>query len=102
MPLNPDFRYNLVIIGIIVGVIIVAAFVLIVRQRSMKPVAGKEEMVGLTGEARTDVDPKGEVFVHGELWRAVTKGDMIKRGEKIEVIAVKGLTLEVKKSIEEV
>lgn len=102
MPFNQGLRYDLIITAVIVLIIIVAAIVLAIRQRGMKPVMGKEEMVGLTGEARTDLDPKGEVFVHGELWRAITKGEMIKKGEKVEVLAVNGLTLEVKKSIEEV
>ncbi|MGD0662107.1 MAG: SPFH domain-containing protein [Syntrophorhabdales bacterium] len=34
---------------------------------------GREGLVGETGVARTDIAPSGKVFVHGELWDAISE-----------------------------
>lgn len=64
-------------------------------QRS-KPQTGWENMVGMIGETRADLDPEGKVFVNGELWNAVAE-QKIDRGEKVEVLEVHNLKLKVKK-----
>lgn len=56
---------------------------------------GAEGMVLQRGVARSDLDPYGKVFVRGELWRAVAP-EPVARNEEIEVVAVRGLTLEVR------
>jgi len=40
--------------------------------------------------------PEGKVFVHGELWRAVSK-TALPEGARVEVINIKNLVLEVEK-----
>lgn len=59
-------------------------------------VTGKEGLVGMEGEAREAIAPDatGYVRVRGELWRA-TSGTPVAPGQKVRVLAVKGLTLEV-------
>ena len=54
--------------------------------------------MGETGEVKKDIDPEGVVFVHGELWRAVSR-EKIFSGEKVEVEDVQGLVLKVRKTI---
>lgn len=61
-----------------------------------RPAMGVEALVGAGGEARTVLSPRGQVFVHGELWEARAEESIVK-GEPIEVTAVEGLTVVVKK-----
>lgn len=62
-----------------------------------KPVTGREGLIGKVGIAKTDLDPEGTIFIHGERWQASTKGEAVKEGEEVEVLEVKGLNLLVKK-----
>ena len=62
------------------------------------PKTGMEGLVGEMGEVIEHISPKktGRIFVHGEIWNARSNQN-IKRGEKVKVIGVKGLVLEVEK-----
>jgi len=62
-------------------------------RRSM---SGAAAMVGETGVAYTRVAPEGQVFVHGEYWKAVSE-EPIAPGEPIEVVKVVGLKLLVRR-----
>jgi membrane-bound serine protease (ClpP class) len=56
-----------------------------------QPVAvGPEQIIGLEGVVRGD----GQVFVHGELWRARSDAPLTP-GERVKVDARDGLTLSV-------
>ncbi len=66
-----------------------------------KPSTGKEGMKGLAGEAMQDLDPRGTVYVRGEIWSAVSKSGAVKKGEKIKVKKVEGNVLEVEREKEE-
>ena len=67
---------------------------LAMKARQRAPVTGKESMIGEIARARTDVAPRGEVFLHGELWEA-TSETPIRKGDEAEVQSVEGLTLKV-------
>jgi len=56
---------------------------------------GWEEMVGATGEVRQPLDPVGQVFVEGALWRAraADEATSLDRGYRVQVDSVDGLTL---------
>ena len=58
---------------------------------------GREGLIGLIGEARTDIDGKGQIFVRGEYWNA-SSDERIAKGERVTVVAVEGLRLKVKKT----
>lgn len=66
-----------------------------IRRRSK--LTGPEAIIGKIGVAMTDLQPKGEVRVEGEIWRAESVIGNILRGESIRVRAIKGLILEVEK-----
>jgi len=70
---------------------------LAVRVHRDKVDTGREGMIGLEGEARTDIQANGQVFVRGEYWNAWS-GEPIKAGERIRVEAIEGLKLKVRKS----
>jgi membrane-bound serine protease (ClpP class) len=56
---------------------------------------GWEELVGEVGEVRVPLDPIGQVFVEGALWRArpADEGTTLGRGYRVRVESVDGLTL---------
>ena len=66
-----------------------------VRTRFSTPTIGREDLVGAVGTATTALDPDGTVEVRGAPWRARTFPKPIAAGERIEVVAIEGLVLEV-------
>lgn len=86
---------------ITIMVLVVALFVLIiflaVRTHVRKPTTGQKGMVGLVGDARSDLDPEGSVYIRGEYWTAVAASGKIKTGTKVKVVAMDGMTLKVEK-----
>jgi membrane-bound serine protease (ClpP class) len=71
----------------------------VLRSRSWKQAAGKEELLGEEGEV---IEPIGRAAatglmrVHGELWRAASQsGESIPKGARARVKRVDGLTLQV-------
>jgi membrane-bound serine protease (ClpP class) len=57
---------------------------------------GKEALIGSTGVAATDLNPKGTVRVMGEFWQATTQNGLIKKGENVQVTGMEGMFLVVK------
>jgi membrane-bound serine protease (ClpP class) len=68
-----------------------------VRAHRSRVDTGREGLIGLIAEARTDIDETGQVFVRGEFWNA-RSDEPVKKGEKVVVLRVDGLTLQVKKA----
>ncbi len=66
---------------------------LAIRTQRRRPTTGREAMVGATGVARENLDPEGQVMVHGELWRARAREGRIEKGKKIKVVEARELTL---------
>jgi membrane-bound serine protease (ClpP class) len=56
---------------------------------------GTEEMIGAAAEARSSIDPEGQVWLGGALWRArLAEGaSPVRLGDRVRVEAVDGLTL---------
>lgn len=69
-----------------------ASKALAVRRRPAR--GGAEDLVGAHGTVRVALDPVGQVYVAGALWRARAEGP-VARGERVRVEAVDGLTLTV-------
>jgi membrane-bound serine protease (ClpP class) len=61
------------------------------------PMLGARGMIGATGVARGALVPEGQVYVGGELWRAVAEGGPVEDGRAVRVVDVEGLTLRVVK-----
>jgi membrane-bound serine protease (ClpP class) len=59
---------------------------------------GPEELVGALAEARSALDPEGQVWIEGALWRARVSdgGEPVRLGDRVRVDAVEGLTLMVR------
>jgi len=75
-------------------VIFLAMGFLVLKAQFAKPVSGKEGLVGEVAVAKTDIDPEGRVFFHGEFWTA--HSDIpVREGGKVRVLNVKNMKLEV-------
>jgi membrane-bound serine protease (ClpP class) len=77
------------------GALLLAITWLAVKSQLRRPVTGAESMVGTIAVAKTDLLPRGKVFLQGEIWDAVSE-EPIREGEEAEVKAVAGLTLTVR------
>jgi membrane-bound serine protease (ClpP class) len=74
----------------------------VARRRSR---TGAETLVGHVGVVRHELEPVGQVFVDGALWRAQPcwedgDRDHLREGDKVVVERVKGLTLGVRRAEE--
>lgn len=76
-------------IGLFVGVIGYA-----VKSRHRPVVSGAEEMIGAIGEALEDFQVRGRIRVHSESWIAQSDRP-VRRGQRMRVVAIDGLTLTV-------
>jgi membrane-bound serine protease (ClpP class) len=77
-------------------VFMVGAMPVAVRSRFSTPTIGREGLVGEMGDAVVDVAPDGVVLLRGARWRARTnRATPIKAGDRIRVVEVDGLVLEV-------
>ena len=55
----------------------------------------KKDLIGKTGTTYTVLRPSGKIMIEGEFYDAYTRGNYIKKDEKIIVIADEGTTLKV-------
>jgi len=70
----------------------------VARERRRRSTTGAEGLLGEVGEVREAIAPgaPGKVFVHGEIWRAVST-DPLSPGAHARVKSINGLELEVRK-----
>jgi membrane-bound serine protease (ClpP class) len=67
-----------------------------IKARLEKPTTGMEGLIGEVGISTTSIAPEGKVSIHGEFWNVISEQN-IEKGEKVKVIGVVNLKLEVKK-----
>ncbi|HUI68834.1 MAG TPA: nodulation protein NfeD [Nitrospirota bacterium] len=90
--------------AVIVPVVALSALLFIitvtlaVRVHREKADTGMEGMLGLEGQAKTDIHAGGQIFVRGEYWYAWSEAP-IQKGERVKVEAVEGLKLKVKRAV---
>jgi membrane-bound serine protease (ClpP class) len=70
------------------------------RARRLPKRTGREELVGAVAEVRQPLDPLGQVYLQGALWRArlnngAASSQPVAIGSRVRVESVEGLTLEV-------
>ncbi len=95
---DPAIRVSLdVIAAAVLFTLVVVVFMvrMVYRAHRSQVTTGLQGLVHLQGVARTELAPAGKVFVRGEIWNAVSEGP-IAAGEPIEVVGVRGMTLEVR------
>jgi len=67
---------------------------LVFKSHLSKPRTGARGLLGEIGVVKEPILQEGKVFVHGELWKAMSK-DPIEKGAKVRVVKVENLVLEV-------
>jgi membrane-bound serine protease (ClpP class) len=93
----PELRVHLLTaLGVSIPLGLITAFLmsLALKARRNKVMTGVEGMVGETGVAQTALSPRGKVFVHGEIWDAVSSTE-VPAGQPVVVRQVDGLLLQV-------
>lgn len=81
-------------LSVVSGAIVFLIATVALKARGRPVVSGREEMAGALGEVLEDFDSEGWVSVHGERWR-VTSAVPLKRGQRVKVTGIDGLTLRV-------
>ncbi len=93
----PEMRVHLLTalaVSVPLGIITAFLMGIALRARRNKIVTGEQGLVGEIGIAQTTLAPAGKVFVHGELWDAVSSIS-IPAGERVVVRQVDGMILRV-------
>jgi membrane-bound serine protease (ClpP class) len=80
-------------LALVSGFFVVAAG-LVFRAQKSQPRTGSDGLIGEIGVVSKKIDPEGKVLVHGELWLA-RANIPLNKGEKVRVVGVKDLAVEV-------
>ena len=86
--------------GFVIGLFFMVMLVYALRALKVPVSAGIESLIGRTGMARSAVEGSGgQVQLGSELWTAesVDTSESISKGDRVEVVEVKGLRLKVRK-----
>jgi membrane-bound serine protease (ClpP class) len=87
-------------VALALGGLMAVAVTKVVQARRNPVWTGEEELPGEEGDVRVALDPVGQVFIHGALWRAESADgrgtDPIPAGARVRVESVDGLTLMVR------
>jgi membrane-bound serine protease (ClpP class) len=100
---RPDSSLELVRLSwsvILASVLVTAFFFLFViglglKAQRLKPVTGIDGLVGDIGESLDALNPGGTVWVHGEIWQAESVRGAVSKGEKVRVVGIDNLKLQV-------
>lgn len=93
----PEMRVHLLTalaVSIPLGVITVFLMSIALKARANKVVTGIQGLIGEIGLAQSALSPQGKVFVHGELWDAISSANL-PAGQPVVVREVRGLQLSV-------
>jgi membrane-bound serine protease (ClpP class) len=95
----PYMRASLTVILTVVAataLFFIFAMSMAIRAQRRKVTTGDKGLVGEVAVARTPLNPEGDVFIHGEIWKAEAD-QPVEKGEKVIVTGVEKLTLKVTK-----
>ena len=89
------------VVGLVIGMLAVLVIMLtfgLIKSQTTRKYTGRENLVGSIGTVREALTPEGWAMVNGMLWKArSTDGSNIEKNERIQVVALDGLTVIVKK-----
>jgi membrane-bound serine protease (ClpP class) len=97
-PSTPGIAVSLPVIltvTLVTASLMTGAMIMAIKTRRRKVTTGREDLIGAIAEVRTPLDPKGYVFLEGELWSAVTRSGRIDPPAHVTIVALEGLTLTV-------
>jgi membrane-bound serine protease (ClpP class) len=96
----PEMRVTFQVIATIITLIsltMATLLYMVISLHRTRPVTGVQGLLQEIGTAQTDINPEGQIFVHGEIWKAFSP-EPISKGEKVRIRSVDGLTLRVEKA----
>jgi membrane-bound ClpP family serine protease len=91
------------VLALVAGTALALAVRGVARVSRRRVRTGAEALVGHVGVVRNELEPMGQVFVDGELWRAkpcFEESDDLHEGDSVVVERVQGLTLSVRRAEE--
>src|SRR4051794_9570977 len=96
-----DAGHDLPVATIVIAGVLLAGFIVFASRKAIaahrdEPVrTGSEELIGSTGEVREPLDPEGQIFIQGALWKArvADGGVRVDPGKRVTVKSVDGLEL---------
>jgi membrane-bound serine protease (ClpP class) len=97
----PELRIHVttaLAVGLPFALITMFLMTLAIRARAMKSAMGEGALINRIAQARTALAPAGTVFVHGELWDAVSTSP-VETGSQVRVIGVDGMKLRVEPAV---
>jgi membrane-bound serine protease (ClpP class) len=89
-------RTTLILVALAMSAIFGFVVYKVAEAKRMKVKAGPEQLIGKIGVTTSELAPRGEVKIEGQIWRAETLGDHVRQGEPVEVVSREGLILRVK------
>jgi len=93
----PEMRVHLLTalaVSIPLGFITVFLMSIALKARANKVVTGVQGLIGEVGLTQSALSPQGKVFIHGELWDAISSANL-PAGQPVVVRQVRGLKLSV-------
>ena len=87
--------WAVVVVVVAVALVCILIVAVAVRGRPQPVNTGREGLIGQTAVVRSALDPKGTVFVEGEIWNAWIEDGRADPGEEVTVRDVDGLRLKV-------
>jgi membrane-bound serine protease (ClpP class) len=89
-------RETLIAVALVMSGIFGIIVYKVAKARMMKVKVGPEQLIGKTGTVLMPFQPRGEVKVEGQIWRAMIISGEAKEGEQVEIVGREGLILKVK------
>ena len=101
--INPGWFYIgpglIIIISISIAAFLALTIIWGIRAHRQHILAGREELIGQTAEVKSVMEPKGTVFIQGEIWTAISEEGRVAPGEEVTITKVDGLKLWVTKKV---
>ncbi len=86
----------LITLGVLSGITFYVVTRKVIAAHRDQPVrTGAEELIGASAEARSTIDPEGQVWAQGTIWgaRLADAAAPVRLGDRVRVEAIDGLTL---------
>ncbi|MBA7507249.1 hypothetical protein ES706_05967 [subsurface metagenome] len=86
-----------IVTALLLGALVFVIHKAVIPTFHKKKVTGAEGLIGTEGEVVEPLTPVGLIRTKGEYWKAKSVGENIAVDEEVEILAVNGLTLMVKR-----
>lgn len=90
---------TIIVLALLTAAFFVFAIAKGLQAQQRQPTTGLEGMIGDTGEVRAILDPRGRVFVSGELWEAESLDGTLPIGTEVNVVGHSGMRLHVRRKV---